>query len=138
MQDAAVNNVVDFCHSTDIARVHFINFQTFFALEHDRTGNLKGLLAVINIQGRILGDAALVQTEKTDLADIGVVDHFEYVSQNRAVCIRECHVFGTVSFVEKRRIGFSRVRQVADKNFDQVTHADQVFSRRVANRNDVT
>ena len=51
VEDAAVGNIFHFSHSTDVAGVHFIDFQAFFALKHDGTSDLEGFLAVIDIQG---------------------------------------------------------------------------------------
>ena len=137
MKNTAVNDVIDFGYGTDIARVHFVDFQSFLTLKHDRSGDLEGFLAVIDVQSGVFGNATLVQTEQTDLANVRVVDHFKDVGKHRTVGIREGHVFRTVRAVKERCVGFGRIRQVTNKHFDQVAHADQILSGGVADRNDV-
>ena len=63
MKNASVNNIVNLGNGTDVAGIHFIDFEAFFTLKHDRTSNFESFLSVIHKECGVFRDAALMQTE---------------------------------------------------------------------------
>ena len=125
----AVNNgtiakFVDLGDGADVARAERIGFCSVLALQDERMSGFDAFLAVVDINHGILCHHALMNAEDTDLADVGVIDDFEDLSNKRQVLVGHGLVGRSVCIEEECFIGFCRAWQMANDHLHEVADAD--------------
>ena len=113
VQYAIEFDFIDLGDGGDVAGNRGIDFDMFFALQHEQMADFEGFARVADVKLTVLSDRALMNAEYSELADEGIDGDFEHMGEHMFFWIGiGVKFFFFIAFAgdKKRWIAFQRIR----------------------------